>query len=74
MKQSSSEANSCFRSFIVCSAYQVLSGWSYQGGWDGQGMWYTGEQRGMHAGVWWENVMEGNNLEGVDVDGRAVWK
>lgn len=73
-EQSYSEANSCFRSFRVCSAYQVLSGWSYQGGWDGQGMLYAWEQRGMHAGFRCENLMEGDNLEGLDVDGRPIWK
>jgi len=37
-------------------------------------MWYTWEQRGIHAGFHCENLMEGDDLEGLDVDGRPIIK
>lgn len=37
-----------------------------------EGMWYICEQRGMHAGFWCEKLVEGDSLEGLDVDGREV--
>ena len=32
-------------------------------------MWYVQETGGVHMGFWWGDLMEGDNLEGLGVDG-----
>ena len=37
-------------------------------------MWNAWERRGIHTGIWCENLKEGDRLEDLDVDGRMAFK
>jgi hypothetical protein len=37
-------------------------------------MWNDWERRGIHTGIWFENLKEGDRLEDLDVDGMMAFK
>ena len=51
---------------MICSAHQILFGWSDDGGGDG---WARREKC---TGLWWENMKEGGQLEGLGIDEKIL--
>jgi len=37
-------------------------------------MWIAWERRGIHTGIWFGNLKEGDRLEDLDEDGRKAFK
>ena len=38
---------------MICTAHQILFGWSNQEEWDGQGMWHVWGTGEVYSGSWW---------------------
>jgi len=53
--------------------HRILFWWSSQGRWGGWGIWHFSFGRiQTYAEFWWGNLMEGDRLENLGVDGRVI--
>ena len=61
-------------SFMIRTPHQIFLGRSNQEEWDGRGMWHVWGIGEMPAGFWWGNVMEGDYLKNLGLDGKIILK
>ena len=59
---------------MFCTPHHVLFRRSNKKEWDWQGMWHEWGIQELRTGFWWGDVMEGDHLEDVGVDGTIILK